>query len=59
MIKVASFYRLSSVVKKNPWLSGGSGDRLSCGAKIFGQKCRDGGSYLDLFCLLVSGVGTS
>jgi hypothetical protein len=43
MIKAASFYRLSSVVKKNPWFSVGSGDRLSGGAKIFGQKCQDGG----------------
>jgi hypothetical protein len=48
MIKAASFYRLSSVVKKNPQLSLGSGDRLSGGTKIFGQKCQDGGSHLDL-----------
>jgi hypothetical protein len=48
MIKAASFYRLSSVVKKNSQLSLGSGDRLSGGTKIFGQKCQDGGSHLDL-----------
>jgi hypothetical protein len=59
MIKAASFYRLSSVVKKNPQLSLGSGDRLSGGTKIFGQKCQDGGSHLDFFGSLISGVGTS
>jgi hypothetical protein len=45
MIKAASSYPLSSVVKKSPRLSDGSGDRLSGGAKIFGQKCQDGGAH--------------
>jgi hypothetical protein len=59
MIKAASFYRLSFVVKKNPQLSLGSGDRLSGGTKIFGQKCQDGGSHLDLFSLSIYRAGTS
>ena len=49
MRKAAGFYRLSSVVKKNPQLRIGRGDRLSGRAKIFGQKCQDGWSQVDLF----------